>query len=152
MKLSLTSLDRTNADGTYDGVKRRERNRNGEVLKDPCDSQMKDELIMGSNVLIHIYDRYDEVRGKVDGKILHQEKKKMSMRLSDGVIVRQWHESECHHHVNESRAFYKTQAWGVELTTPNRRSPTEVGDEFISRHSPEMITTRVVRMRYPKDA
>ena len=113
---------------------------------------MKDELIMGSNVLIHIYDRYDEVRGKVDGKILHQEKKKMSMRLSDGVIVRQWHESECHHHVNESRAFRKTQAWGVELTTPNRRSPTEVGDEFISRHSPEMITTRVVRMRYPKDA
>ena len=122
------------------------------MLKNPCDSQRKDELIMGSSVLIHIYDRYDEVRGNVDGKILHQEKKKMSMRLSDGVIVRQWHESECHHHVNESRAFYKTQAWGVELTTPNRRSPTEVGDEFISRHSPEMITTRVVRMRYPKDA
>ena len=121
------------------------------MLKDPHDSRRKDELIMGSSVLIHINDRCDEVRGKVDGKILHQRKKEMSMRLSDGVIMRQWCESEFHHHVKESRAFCKTQAWGVELTTPNKRSPTEMGDEVVSKHSLEMLTARVVRMCYPRD-
>ena len=64
---------------------------------------------MGSSVLIHIYDRCDEVRGKVDGRILHQGKKKTSTRLNDGVIVRQWCVSECHHHVKELRAISKTQ-------------------------------------------
>ena len=78
------------------------------MVKDPHESRTKDELITNSSVLIHIYDRCDEVRGKVDSKILHQRKKKMSRRLNDGVIVRQWHESECHHHAKQSRAFYKT--------------------------------------------
>ena len=151
LKLSLTPPDRTNANGTHDGEKRRERNINKEMLKDPHDSQRKDELITGSSVLIHIYDRCDEVRGKVDGKILHQRKKKMTTRFSDGVIVRQWCESERHHHVKESQAFCKTRAWGVELTTPNRRNPIEMGDEFVSRHNPKMITTNVVRMHYPRD-
>ena len=77
------------------------------VLKDSCDSRRKDKLITSSDILIHIYDRCDEVRGKVNEKILHQGKKKTSMRLSDGVIVRQKSESECHHHVKESRAFGK---------------------------------------------
>ena len=130
----------------------KERNRNREVLKDPCDSRRKDELITSSSVPIHIYDRCDEVRGKVDGKILHQRKKKTSTMLSDGVIVRQWCESECHHYVMKSWAFCKTRAWGVELTTPNKRSPTKMGDEFVSRNSSEMIIARVVRMCYPRDA
>ena len=80
---------------------------------DPRDSRMKDELIIGSGILIHIYDRCDEVRGKVNGKILHQGKKKMSMRLSDRVIVRQRCKNECHHHVKEPQAFGKARAWGV---------------------------------------
>ena len=145
-------MDRTIADGTHDGEKRREKNRNGEVLKDLRDCRRKDELITGSSVLIHINDKCDEVRGKVDGKILHQRKKKTSMRLNDGVIVRQWCESECHHRVKKSWAFCKSQAWGVELTTPNKRSPTKMGDEFVSRNSSEMIIARVVRMCYPRDA
>ena len=63
------------------------------MLKDLHDSRRKDKLITGSSVLIHIYDRCDEVRGKVNGKILHQRKKKMSTRFSDGVIVKQWCEN-----------------------------------------------------------
>ena len=86
------------------------------VCEDTCDSRRKDELITGSSVLIHIYDRCDEAKGKVDGKILYQGKKKTSTRLSDGVIVRQWCESECHHHVKEPRAFSKTRAWSVYFT------------------------------------
>ena len=38
LKLSLTPPDRTSVDGTHDGEERRERNGNGKVLKDPCDS------------------------------------------------------------------------------------------------------------------
>ena len=121
------------------------------MLKDPHDSRRKDELIMGSSVLIHINDRCDEVKGKVDGKILHQKKKKTSTRLSDGVIVRQWCKSECHHHVKESQAFCKTRAWGVELTTPNRRSPIKMREKVVSRHAPETLTAKVVRMCYPRD-
>ena len=121
------------------------------MLKDPRDSRRKDELITSSNVPIHIYDRCDEVRGKVDGKIHHQRKKKTSTRLNDGVIVRQCCKSECHYYVTESRAFCKTQAWGVKLTTPNKMSPTEMGDEVVSRHGLEMLTAKVVRMCYPRD-
>ena len=88
-------------------------NGNEEVLKDLCDSQGKDELITSSGILIHIYDRCDEVRGKVNGKILHQRNKKTSMWLSDGLIVRQRCESECHHHVKESWALCKIRAWSV---------------------------------------
>ena len=113
MKLSVTPPDRISANGTHDGEKRRKRNRNGEVLKDPRDSRTKDELIMGSSVLIYIYDRCDEVRDKIDGKILHQGKKKTSTRLSDGVIVKQRSKSKCHHHVKEPKAFGKARAWGV---------------------------------------
>lgn len=87
----------------------RERNRNGEVLKDLHDSRRKDELIMGIGILIHIYDRCDEVGGKVNAKILHQGKKKTSTRLSDGVIVRQRCKSECYHHVKEPQAFGKAK-------------------------------------------
>ena len=79
------------------------------MVKDPHESRTKDELITNSSVLIHIYDRCDEAKGKVDGKILRRRKKKTSTRLSDGVIVRQWCESECQHHVKESCAFSKTQ-------------------------------------------
>ena len=108
-KLGLASPDKTSIYGTHDGEERRERNGNVKVCEDTCDSRRKDELITGSSVLIHIYDRCDEAKGKVDGKILRRRKKKTSTRLSDGVIVRQWCESECQHHVKESCAFSKTQ-------------------------------------------
>ena len=111
--MGFTPPNSTNADGSYDGEKRRERNRNGEVLKDPRDSRRKDKLITGSGILIHIYNRCDEVRGKVDRKILYQGKKETTMRLSDGVIVRPWSESEGHHHVQKARAFSKARARGV---------------------------------------
>ena len=62
-KLSLTPLDKTSADGTHDGEKRRERNENVKVCEDTHDSRREGELITCSSVLIHIYDRCDEVKG-----------------------------------------------------------------------------------------
>ena len=37
------------------------------VLKDLRDSRRKDKLIMSGGILIHIYDRGDELRGKDNG-------------------------------------------------------------------------------------
>ena len=69
-KLSLTPSDKTNVNGTHDGEKSRERNWNVKMCENTRDSQKEGELITCSSVLIHIYDRCDEVRGKVNGKIL----------------------------------------------------------------------------------
>ena len=80
-----------------------------------------------------------------------KERKKRGPRLSDGVIVRQWCESECHYHVKESRAFCKTRAWSVQLTTPYGKNLTKVRDKLVSGHSLQMIIVRVVRICYPRD-
>ena len=69
-KLSLTPSNRTSVDGTHGGVVKRIRNRDGKVVKDPCDRRRKDELIMGRCILIDINDRSDKVRGEVNSKIL----------------------------------------------------------------------------------
>ena len=107
------SAEQNQRDGTYGSEERRERNGNVKVPKDSRDSRRKDEIIISSGILIHIYDRCDEVRGKVNVEILQKRQKKTSMRLSNGVIVRQWSESECHHHVKEPQAFGKARVWGV---------------------------------------
>ena len=75
----------------------------------------------------------------------------MSMRLSNGVIVRQWSKSKCHHHVKEPQAFGKARAWGVQLTTPCGRSLTKVREKLISRCCLKTLIARVVRMHYPSN-
>jgi len=82
-------------------------------------------------------------------KVLKKRQKKTSTRLSDRVIVRQRSKSKCHHHVKEPRAFGKARSWGVLLTTPCGRSLTKVREKLISGCNPKMLTSRVVRMRYP---
>ena len=72
------------------------------------------------------------------------------MRLYDRVIVRQRMKNECHHHVKESRTFCKARARGVLMVTPRWRCLIEKRREFVFGHSPQTITTRVVRMCYPQ--
>ena len=147
----VESQDKTNTNGTCCGEKRRERNGNVKVLKDPRDRRRKDKLITSGGIQIHIQYRCDEVRGKVNGEILQKRQKKTRTRLSNEVIMRQWSESECHHHVKEPQAFGKTRVWSVQLTTPYGRSLTKVRDEFVSGHGSKMITARVVGMHYPRN-
>ena len=98
-------MNRTGADGTYGGEVRRIKNRNGEVSEDTRGSRRKDALITCSRILIHIEDRCDEVRKEVNREVLKKRQKKMSMRLSDKVIMRQWSKSKCHHHIKKPWAF-----------------------------------------------
>ena len=150
-KLGLESLNRTSIYDTNDGVIRRSRNGDRNMVKDPHDSWRKDELITSRYNLIDIKDRSDKVTGKVNRRILKEGQKKTSARLSDRVIVRQWSKSECHHHVKESQTICKARAWGVLFPTPYGRRLTKVRQKLISRHSLKTLTTRVIRMRYTQD-
>ena len=98
-KLGLTLLNRTSIDGTHGGEVGRIRNGDGKMKKDPHDSQRKYELITGCCILIDIKDRSDEVKGEVYRKILKEGQKKLSTKLCDRVIVRQWRKNKCHPHI-----------------------------------------------------
>ena len=80
--------------------------------------------------------------------LLRRDNQKSSARLYDRVIVRQWMENERHHHVKESRTFCKARARGVLMVTPRWTCLTKKRREFVFGHSPQMITTSVVRMHY----
>ena len=90
------------------------------------DSRKKNELITGHRIPIDIYKGDDEVRGKINSESPKKGEQKLSTRLCDRVIVRQWMENECHHHVKEPRAFCKNRVRGVLTVTPRKRCLTEV--------------------------
>ena len=86
------------------------------MANDPRDSRRKDKLITGHRVFINIDKRENEVRREVFGKI--PGKKKASMKLGNGVIVRQRMKNKCHHQVKEPRTFCEDRAWSVFTITP----------------------------------
>ena len=55
------------------------------------------------------------------------------------------------HHVHESRTFSKRLTWCKQTLTPSRRALTKSRHEFIPGHSPQTLTTRIVRKLYPRD-
>ena len=73
------------------------------------------------------------------------------MRLCNGVIVRKWMQNKSHHHVHESKTFSKRLIWGKQTLTPSSRALTKSRHELIPRHSPQTLTTRIVRKLYPRD-
>ena len=100
---------------------------------------------------MNIYDRNNEVRRKIYNEILKKRQQKSSMRLCDGVIVREGMQNKSHHHVHESRTFSKRSTWCKQMLTPSSRALTESKHELIPRHNPQMLTTRIVRKLYPRD-
>ena len=83
------------------------------MAKKPRDSGKKNELITTRYILINIYKGQNEVKREVNGEAFKERQQKSSTRFCDGVIVRQWMENECDHHVKESQTFCKAQAKGV---------------------------------------
>ena len=70
------------------------------------------------------------------------------MRLCDKVIVRKRVHNKSHHHVHESRIFHK----GYKLTiTPISGMLTKSENHLVFGHSPQTLTTEVVKMLYPWD-
>ena len=100
---------------------------------------------------MNIYDRKNEVRRKIYSKMLKKRQQKSSMRLCDGVIVREWMQNKSYHNVHESRIFSKRSTWCKKTLTPSSRALTERRHELIPGHSPQTLITRIVRKLYPRD-
>ena len=73
------------------------------------------------------------------------------MRLCDRVIVREWVQNKSHHHVQESRTFSKGLTWCKPTITLIRRALAESRKHLIFGHSPQTLTSRVVKMLYPRN-
>jgi len=73
------------------------------------------------------------------------------MRLCDKVVVREWVQNKGHHHVYKSRTFSKGLTWCKLTITPIRRALAECRNHLVFGHSPQMLTSRVVRMLYPQN-
>ena len=56
-----------------------------------------------------------------------------------------------HHHVHESRTFSKRSTWCKQTLTPSSRALTKSRHKLIPGHSPQTLTTRIVRKLYPRD-
>ena len=95
-----------------------------------------------------IYNRKNEMRREVYSKMLKKRQQKSSTRLCDGVVVREWTEYKSHHHVYESRTFNKRPTWCKLTITPIRRALAKSCLELILGHSPQTLTTRIVRKLY----
>ena len=100
---------------------------------------------------MNIYNRKNEVRRKIYSKMLKKRQQKSSTRLYNGVIVRKWMQNKSQHHVHESRTFSKRSTWCKKTLTPSSRALTERKHKLIPRHSPQTLTTRIVKKLYPRD-
>ena len=78
--------------------------------------------------------------------MLKKRQQKSSTRLCDRVVVREWVQNKSHHYVNESRTFSKGLTWCKLTITPIRRALTESRDDLVFGHSPQTLTSGVVRM------
>ena len=91
------------------------------------------------------------MRRDVYGKMLKKRQQKSSTRLWDGVLVRERMQNKSHHHVHESRTFSKRSTWCKKTLTPGREALTKSRHELIPGHSPQTLTTRIIRKLYPRD-
>ena len=98
-----------------------------------------------------IYDRKKEMRRKIYSKMLKKGQQKASTRLCDRVIVRKRVKNKSHDHVQKLRTFSKVRAISELTITPLRRTRTKGRLELILGHSPQTLTTKVVRKLYPRD-
>ena len=73
------------------------------------------------------------------------------MRLYDRVIIREWVQNKSHHHVHESRTFSKGLTLCKLMITLICGTLTKSRNHLVFRHSPQMLTTGVARMLYPRN-
>ena len=88
---------------------------------------------------------------KIYNEMIKKGKKKSSTRLCDRVIVSKRVQNKSHHHVHESRTFSKGWTWCKLTITPIRRALAESRNHLVFGHNPQTLTTKVVRMLYPRD-
>ena len=85
------------------------------------------------------------------GKMLKKRQQISSTRLCDGVRVREGMQNKSHYHVHESRTFSKMSTWCKKTLTLRKGVLIKSRHELIPGHSPQTLTTRIVRKLYPRD-
>ena len=98
-----------------------------------------------------IYDRKNKVRRKIYSKMLKKAQQKSSTRLCDRVIMRKRVKNKCHDHVQKLKAFCKARIVSELTLTQLRRALTKSRFELIFGHSPQTLTTRIVKKVYPRN-
>ena len=73
------------------------------------------------------------------------------MRLCDRVIVREWVQNKSHHHIYESKIFSKGLKWCKLTITLIKRALAKSKDYLFFGHSPQTLTSGVVRILYPRN-
>ena len=91
------------------------------------------------------------MRRKIYSKMLKKGQQKSSTRFCDRVIVRKRLKNKSHNHVKKPKAFCKARTVSELMLTPIRRALIESRFELIFGHSPQTLTTKVVRKLYPRD-
>ena len=100
---------------------------------------------------MNIYNRKNKMGMEIYSEMLKEGHQKLSTRLCDEVVVREWMEYKSYRHVNESRTFSKRLTWCKLTITPVRRVLAESSHELIFGHSSQTLTTRIVRKLYPRN-
>jgi len=99
----------------------------------------------------YIYDRKNEMKGKIYSKMPQKRKQKSSTRLINRVIVRKIMQNKGHNHVKKPRAFSKGRTRSELTITPIRGTLIKTRYKLVFRYSLKTLITKVVRMRYPRD-
>ena len=84
--------------------------------------------------------------------MLKKRQQKLSTRLYDRVVVREWVQKKSHHHVYEFRIFSKGLTWCKLMITPIKRALAESRDHLVFGHSPQTLTTKIVRKLYHRNS
>ena len=84
-------------------------------------------------------------------KCSRRDNKKLSTRLCDRFTVRKRVKNKYHNHVQKLRTFREVRTVSELTLTPIKRVLTKGRFKLIFGHSPQTLTTRVVRKLYPRD-
>ena len=106
------------------------------MVYNPRDSRREDMLITGCHILIYIYNRKNEMRGKIYSEMLYQRKQKSSIGLSNRVIMRKGMKNKSHNHVQKPRAFSKGRIVSELTLTLIRRALKKSKNKLVFGHSP----------------
>ena len=92
-------------------------------------------------------------RKKCEGKSIVRcsKREKIEHRLYDREIVKEWVQNKRHHYVYESKTFSKSRTWCKLMITLIRRALAECKNHLVFGHSPQTLTSEVVRMLYPQN-
>ena len=91
---------------------------------------------MIAEIPLDIYNRKNEMRGKIYSEMLYKKKQKLSTGLSNRVIMRKGMKNKSRNHVKKLRAFSKGRTISELTFTSIRRAFIESRNKLVFGHNP----------------